>query len=185
MAGVVLSCRLPSARRCAGLALIGSSVGLCCQVEQVPMETWFVGSTTERFPILSAIQAGPAHVESAIENPFEGNAYALSQGERYYNWFNCSGCHGAIGGGSMGPPLADADWIYGGKPLNVLDSVLRGRPNGMPAFGGVVSADVAWQLTAYVRSLGGAPAAEPSSSAGATPDSKQDPEKGVGTRGAE
>lgn len=183
-APVLGRCRAPDGTRRPGL-LMASTLSLCCQVERVPMETRIVGSTTQRAPILSAIQAGPSYTQPEVKNPFEGNAHALAEGERYYSWFNCSGCHGAIGGGSMGPPLADDDWIYGGEALNVYDSVLSGRPNGMPAFGGLVSPDVAWQLVAYVRSLGGTPAEEPLSTAGSTPDSKQDPEKGVGTRGTE
>lgn len=156
-----------------------------CQVERVPLETRIIGSSELARPVLSSIQAGPRRRSASVHNPFEGNAYALEQGERYYNWFNCSDCHGAIGGGSMGPPLADSDWIYGGEPLNILDSVLQGRPNGMPAFGGVVSQDVAWQVIGYVQSLGGAEVAEPLSTAGSTPDATQDPEKGVGERGAQ
>ena len=32
---------------------------------------------------------------------------------------------------------------------------MQGRPNGMPSFGGKVSSQQLWQLTAYVRSLSG------------------------------
>jgi cytochrome c oxidase cbb3-type subunit III len=175
------------ARRARALlsVLAVSAPSLQCQVERVPLQTVIVGSSDAPGPILTSIQAGPRREQASARNPFEGNAYALEQGERYYNWFNCSGCHGAIGGGAMGPPLADAEWIYGGEPLNVLDSIRRGRPNGMPSFGGAISDDVAWQVVAYVRSLGGVEAEEPLSTAGSTPDSSEDPEKGVGKRGTE
>lgn len=83
------------------------------------------------------------------------NAYAISQGKRFFRWFNCSGCHAAGGGGGMGPPLMDAGWRYGHEPAQVFATIMEGRPNGMPAFRGKVTDEQAWQLVAYVRSLSG------------------------------
>lgn len=88
-------------------------------------------------------------------NPYVANAWGIAQGKRLYSWFNCVGCHGN-GGGGMGPPLMDATWIYGGEPIDIYTSIARGRPNGMPAFGGLLSPDQIWQLAAYVQSLSGA-----------------------------
>lgn len=85
---------------------------------------------------------------------YEENAYAVSQGKTLYNQYNCAGCH-AQGGGGMGPPLMDAEWIYGSSPENVFETIAAGRPNGMPAFGGKVVQDQIWQITAYVRSMSG------------------------------
>ena len=87
----------------------------------------------------------------------ERSAWAVAEGKRLYQAFNCDGCHGRGGGGGMGPPLMDAAWIYGVAPDNVYASIMRGRPNGMPAFGGRVTESQAWQLVAYVRSLSGQP----------------------------
>jgi cytochrome c oxidase cbb3-type subunit 3 len=84
------------------------------------------------------------------------NAYALGEGQRLYTWFNCNGCHGLSGGGGIGPPLRDAQWIYGGTPSAVYTSIVTGRPNGMPAFGGRIPRFQARQLAAYVLSLGNA-----------------------------
>ena len=36
----------------------------------------------------------------------------------------------------MGPPLMDDKWIYGYEPEQVFATIVEGRPNGMPAFGG-------------------------------------------------
>jgi cytochrome c oxidase cbb3-type subunit III len=96
---------------------------------------------------------GPVPLDSAA-GPYEGNAYAVSQGKTLYNQWNCSGCH-FQGGGGMGPPLMDADWIYGSRPENVYESIYEGRPNGMPAFGRKIVTDQLWQLVAYVRSMSG------------------------------
>ena len=87
-------------------------------------------------------------------NPYERNAQGLADGKRLFDWFNCSGCH-AQGGGDKGPPLMDDKWVYGSESENIVASILEGRPNGMPAFGGRVNETQAWQLAAYVRSLAG------------------------------
>jgi cytochrome c oxidase cbb3-type subunit 3 len=68
-------------------------------------------------------------------SPYDENAYAVSQGKRLYRWYNCNGCH-AGGGGGIGPALMDAEWRYGGDPAQVFASIVQGRPNGMPSFGG-------------------------------------------------
>jgi cytochrome c oxidase cbb3-type subunit 3 len=83
------------------------------------------------------------------------NAWSVSEGQRLFTWFNCAGCHGLAGGGGMGPPLRDASWAYGGTAADVRRSIIEGRPNGMPAFGGRVPDYQTWQLTAYVLSLSG------------------------------
>jgi len=64
------------------------------------------------------------------------------------------GCH-FHGGGGIGPPLMDPNFIYGGQPQNIHDTILEGRPNGMPTFGRRIPAYQIWYLVAYVRSLGG------------------------------
>lgn len=99
---------------------------------------------------------GPMIGPSAGEgkNGYEENAYALSEGKRLYQSFNCVGCH-ANGGGGMGPPLLDGTWIYGHAPEQVFSTIVEGRPNGMPSFGGRIPDHQIWQLAAYVRSMSG------------------------------
>jgi cytochrome c oxidase cbb3-type subunit 3 len=87
---------------------------------------------------------------------YENNSFHLAQGQRYFTWMNCSGCH-AMGGGGMGPPLMDAEWRYGGRMEDIVQTILNGRPNGMPAFKGRITEQQAWQLAAYVRSLSAQP----------------------------
>lgn len=83
---------------------------------------------------------------------FGSNAYHLAQGQRLYAWMNCSGCH-SHGGGGMGPPLMDDEWRYGGSMEDLVQTILNGRPNGMPAFRDKITEDQAWQLATYVRSM--------------------------------
>jgi cytochrome c oxidase cbb3-type subunit III len=99
----------------------------------------------------SGLTAGPADAPPEIANPYADHSDALTQGRQLYASFNCAGCHGAAGGGGIGPPLADDDWIYGGSDANIYATIVQGRPNGMPAFG--LSGEAVWKLAAYVKSL--------------------------------
>lgn len=96
---------------------------------------------------------GVRSVSLEMANPFEGDRQAWQAGQRLYDWMNCSGCHFA-GGGGIGPPLMDDDWIYGDRPAQIFDSIASGRANGMPAYGGRLPADQIWHLVTYVRTLG-------------------------------
>ncbi|HYZ85507.1 MAG TPA: c-type cytochrome [Bryobacteraceae bacterium] len=88
------------------------------------------------------------------QNPYEGNVVAIGEGQKLYNQYNCSGCH-FKGGGGIGPALMDDKWIYGSSPAHIYSTIVEGRPNGMPAFGGRIVDDQIWKITAYVRSLSG------------------------------
>ena len=101
--------------------------------------------------------AEPAAVSMPPKNgkgPYDDNAWAVSEGKRLYTWYNCVGCH-ANGGGGMGPPLMDNTWLYGSGAEQIHASILQGRPNGMPSFGGKIPDQQVWQIVAYVRSLSG------------------------------
>ena len=89
-----------------------------------------------------------------VNNHYDENAYAVSQGKTWFRAYNCNGCH-AQGGGDIGPPLMDARWRYGSDPASIYATIAYGRPNGMPSFGSHVPEDQIWQLVAYVRSLSG------------------------------
>ena len=102
---------------------------------------------------VSPLQPGTvADTTTHVANPYENNAYAISEGQRLFGWYNCAGCH-SNGGGGMGPPLMDDKWIYGSAPENIYMTIVQGRPNGMPSFGGRIPTSQVWQIVAYVRSL--------------------------------
>jgi cytochrome c oxidase cbb3-type subunit 3 len=102
----------------------------------------------------SELTAGPHAPPPEMENPFADDSDALAAGRGLYQAFNCAGCHGMAGGGGIGPPLADDDWIYGGSDANIYATIVQGRPNGMPAFGPALSGEALWKIAAYVKSLG-------------------------------
>lgn len=104
----------------------------------------------------STLVPGGLHADTGVDrpNPYSGDARAIREGERLFGWFNCSGCH-AGGGGGMGPPLMDREWIYGQRPSQLYDSIVSGRPNGMPAFGSMIPPQQVWALIAYIETMGG------------------------------
>jgi len=106
-------------------------------------------------PQVSDLVPGPEHNKApSVANPDENNSWMMAEGKRFYEAYNCVGCH-AHGGGGMGPPLMDEKWIYGHDPQQVYASIVQGRPNGMPSFRGKISNDQLWEIVAYVRSLSG------------------------------
>lgn len=100
---------------------------------------------------------GPARPadDATMSNPYEGDQEAIRVGQRYYEWYNCSGCHAPKGGGGMGPPLSDDDWIYGDDPVSIFKSIWEGRPEGMPAWAGKIPPEEVWKLVAYLQDLPG------------------------------
>jgi len=104
----------------------------------------------EGAPVLAAV-LDPAR-EDPRAHDYMDNAYQVSQGQTYYHWMNCSGCH-ANGGGGMGPALMDNEWRYGSSMESIVDTITRGRPGGMPSFAGKMTSQQIWQVAAYVRTL--------------------------------
>jgi cytochrome c oxidase cbb3-type subunit III len=105
--------------------------------------------------ITSALVPGLVH-GAATTDPraaqYYDNAQAVTEGKRLFSQYNCSGCH-SNGGGGMGPALMDNEWIYGDRLEQIHQTLVEGRPNGMPSWGGKIPDDQLWQLAAYVRSM--------------------------------
>lgn len=63
------------------------------------------------------------------------NPEALEIGQRLFS-NNCAVCHGSTAKGSYGfPNLTDSDWLYGGEPQTIEQTILGGRQGNMPAKG--------------------------------------------------
>ena len=108
----------------------------------------FVSHAENIQPGMVAVPAG-----MRLVNPHEGDAAAIATGAKLFVSYNCVDCHGADGSGAMGPSLADGRWHFGGAPAEVFESIYQGRPEGMPAWGSLISEDQVWMLVSYVRSL--------------------------------
>jgi cytochrome c oxidase cbb3-type subunit 3 len=112
------------------------------------------GCRRESRDLIGGVEIDTATSSVALRRDYEENAQNLAEGKRLFSAFNCAGCHGN-GGGGMGPPLLDAPWRYGSELPQVFDSIMKGRPNGMPGFRGRIVPQQAWQIAGYVRSLSG------------------------------
>lgn len=101
---------------------------------------------------------GKVPVAPSLKNPVAYDPGAAERGQRYFVQFNCVGCHAANGAGGMGPALSNRKFIYGGTDQNIYLTILQGRPNGMPTWGGMLPDSVIWDLVSYVQSISDEPA---------------------------
>jgi cytochrome c oxidase cbb3-type subunit III len=105
--------------------------------------------------ITSDLVPGVSHSVSTVDPraaAYYNNPQAVTEGKRLFSQYNCSGCH-SNGGGGMGPALMDDEWIYGDRLEQIHQTLVEGRPNGMPAWGGKIPDPQLWELAAYVRSM--------------------------------
>ncbi|WP_237067445.1 cytochrome-c oxidase, cbb3-type subunit III [Microbulbifer guangxiensis] len=93
-----------------------------------------------------------------VEMPVEEIAQsrdALKMGARIFA-NNCAVCHGADGGGNYGfPNLTDNDWLYGGSPEQILETLYKGRQGLMPPQGPIIGEEGVRTTAEYVLSLNG------------------------------
>src|SRR4051794_30560121 len=136
------------------LALAASAVSASCRREERVFEDVSVASARAIRPALSPLSPGGEAPRIPEASPFQDNAWGISEGKRLYENFNCVGCH-AHGGGGMGPALMDEKWVYGSHPANVFETIVEGRPNGMPSFRGKLTEQQVWQLVAFFQAMSG------------------------------
>lgn len=80
---------------------------------------------------------------------------------------NCISCHGSDARGAAGfPNLADTDWLHGGEPSDIIETISNGREGVMPAWGAVLGPQGVDEVVSYVISLSGRPAPEDKVAAG-------------------
>jgi cytochrome c oxidase cbb3-type subunit 3 len=86
------------------------------------------------------------------------NPAAMGIGERLFI-NNCAACHGSDARGSKGfPNLTDSDWLYGGAPETIEETITKGRTGQMPPMAAAVgSAQDVSNVAQYVLSLSGSP----------------------------
>ena len=147
--------RLAEACGVTGLLLAGLGGCRSGPVPEAPAERASVVAEPLAAVRVSELVAGEGKAPAPEEpGPYAADAEAIAEGRRLFLAFNCAGCHGEVGGGGIGPPFVDADWIYGGSIENIYASIIQGRPNGMPAFGERMTGDPVWKIAAFVASLG-------------------------------
>ena len=85
----------------------------------------------------------------------DADAHAIGQ-RLFLN--NCSQCHGSDAGGQRGfPNLRDTDWLWGGAPETIEQTITNGRQAAMPAWGPILGEQGVHEVVNYVLSLSGSP----------------------------
>lgn len=84
-----------------------------------------------------------------------GNDEAMqTAGRLYVNY--CAQCHGSDARGATGyPNLRDDDWLWGGAPDQIKETILNGRTAAMPGWEAALGEDGLFNVTEYVLSLSG------------------------------
>ena len=108
----------------------------------------------------AAKELGPVYARFDGMSPqaLAGDSQAMGIGERLF-MNNCAQCHGSDARGSKGfPNLADNDWLYGGAPEQISETIHKGRDGIMPPMAAAVgSASDVRDVANYVLSLSGSP----------------------------
>lgn len=83
---------------------------------------------------------------------------AMAIGERLY-MNNCAQCHASDARGNKGfPNLTDGDWLHGGTPEKIKETLTKGRIGNMPPVAAAVgSSEDVKNVAQYVLSLSGSP----------------------------
>lgn len=83
---------------------------------------------------------------------------AMAIGERLY-MNNCAQCHASDARGNKGfPNLTDGDWLHGGTPEKIKETLTKGRIGNMPPMAAALgSSEDVKNVAQYVLSLSGSP----------------------------
>ncbi len=130
---------------------LGSFAGQFGWTSKNQFEAEQQAAARETAPIYAAFKDLPAADLSR-------NPKAMAIGERLFI-NNCAACHGSDARGSKGfPNLTDTDWLYGGAPEKIEETITQGRIGMMPPMAAAVGtpADVR-NVANYVLSLSGSP----------------------------
>jgi cytochrome c oxidase cbb3-type subunit 3 len=131
-----------------GLGSFGGSTGWTSQGQ---FEKEVAKGNAEVAPLYAKFLAMP--VEDVAKDP---QAHAI--GERLF-MNNCSQCHGSDAHGGKGfPNLTDTDWLHGGTPEKIVETLTLGRIGQMPPMAAAVgTTEDVKNVANYVLSLSGSP----------------------------
>ncbi len=105
-------------------------------------------------------EVAPIYAKFAAMKPedISKDTQGIAIGERLY-MNNCAQCHASDARGNKGiPNLTDSDWLHGGTPDKIKETLTLGRMGNMPPMAAAVgsAADVK-NVAQYVLSLSGSP----------------------------
>ena len=105
-------------------------------------------------------QTAPVYARFANMTPEDiaKDPAAMAIGERLYS-NNCAQCHASDAQGNKGfPNLTDKDWLHGGTPEKITETISQGRIGNMPPMAAAVGTEEDVKNVAqYVLSLSGSP----------------------------
>ncbi len=128
---------------------LGSSKGLLDWSSQSELSTESRAARALSAPLYAQFAGMPA--EQLARQP-----RAMAMGERLFV-NNCATCHGSDAHGSKGfPDLTDTDWLHGGTPDKIEETITHGRVGNMPPMAAAVGSEQDVRNVAhYVLSLSG------------------------------
>ena len=128
---------------------LGNNKGTLNWSSKGQLEAEIAKAKVEEEKIYAAFR--PAAVEDLPRDP-----KALAIGERLF-LNNCAACHGSDAKGSKGfPNLTDTDWLHGGSPEKISETLHAGRNGMMPPMAAAVGGpEEVRQVANYVLSLSG------------------------------
>ena len=97
--------------------------------------------------------------EQPRDNPLQGNATAIKQGQNIYRG-RCGVCHGIDAKGYRGSDLTTGDWVHGGTDPQIFKTIRTGVPGTEMPGNPNMSEEEIWMVISYLRTLsapGGAP----------------------------
>ena len=139
---------------------LGSSPGRFGWTSRGELEADQAKATAQMASVYGAYAKAPAETLSL-------DPAAMASGQRLFI-NNCSACHGSDARGSKGfPDLTDNDWLHGGSPAKIEETITLGRIGVMPPMAAAVgSASDVHDVANYVLKLSNSPYDSISASAG-------------------
>jgi len=102
--------------------------------------------------MLAAQQLKGVAPEAAVPIPGAQSEAALALGKKEFGE-RCASCHGASAKGGIGPDLTVKSFKYGKTPAALTQTIIEGRPGGMPSFKNDLSHEKVEGLVQYLLSL--------------------------------
>ena len=128
--------------------------------ENVQLDQEFIAADERFGPIFESF--AKQDIETLVKDE-----KALEIGQRLFSQ-NCAQCHGSDARGGQGfPNLTDNDWLYGGSPDKIKETLLYGRVAAMPPWGDALGEQGIKEMTAHVLSLSGRTVNQKDAEAGA------------------
>lgn len=117
----------------------------------LPREAYLVEQQEAAKRLEAQLAANPVSNEMLLQ--LAANPAFVAEGKAIFqDATKCALCHKPDASGNIGPNLTDAYWIYGGTPMDIYTTILKGRPGGMLAHEAYGQGFVQ-RATAYVLSI--------------------------------